>query len=119
MQPDASSGCHRPPRYRDANAIESSECPRRRHGQVHCGVLAYLADKALTFAGGSVFGGAVTVEMKINYLRPATENDRLLAVTELVDSGKTLAVCRCDVFTAQAIRRSLCATAQGTIRKAA
>lgn len=91
----------------------------QQHSQVHGGVLAYLADNALTFAGGSLFGGAVTVEMKINYLRPATEGERLLALAEVVGSGKNLAVCRCDVFSLQGDQRSLCATAQGTVRKAA
>lgn len=44
---------------------------KQQHGFVHGGVLSYVADNALTYAGGSVLGGAVvTSEMKINYVRP-------------------------------------------------
>jgi uncharacterized protein (TIGR00369 family) len=89
----------------------------QQHGFVHGGVRSYLADNALTFAGGSVLGDAVTAEFKINYLRPAKDADQLLAVATVVGSGKTQAVCRCDVFAVQAGERRLCAAAQGTIRK--
>ncbi len=90
----------------------------QQHGFVHGGVLAYLADNALTFAGGSVLGDSVTAEFKINYLRPAKDAERLLAVATVVGSGKTQAVCRCDIFVLRGNERTLCAAAQGTIRKA-
>jgi uncharacterized protein (TIGR00369 family) len=91
----------------------------QQHGFVHGGVLSYLADNALTYAGGSVLGtDVVTAEYKINYLRPATGGDRLVALASVVGSGKTQAVCRCDVFIEEAGERKLCAAAQGTIRKA-
>lgn len=90
----------------------------QQHGFVHGGVLSYLADNALTFAGGSVLGDSVTSEYKINYLRPAKDADRLVAVATVVGSGKTQAVCRCDVFMLRGEERTLCAAAQGTIRKA-
>lgn len=90
----------------------------QQHGFVHGGVLSYLADNALTFAGGSVLGDALTSEYKINYLRPARDAQRLVAVATVLGSGRTQAVCRCDVFTERDGQRTLCATAQGTIRKA-
>ena len=90
----------------------------QQHGFVHGGVLSYLADNALTFAGGSVLGDSVTAEYKINYLRPAKDAERLVAVATVVGSGKTQAVCRCDVFMLRGGERTLCAAAQGTIRKA-
>jgi len=90
----------------------------QQHGFVHGGVLSYLADNALTFAGGSVLGDSVTAEFKINYLRPAKDAERLLAVATVVGSGKTQAVCRCDIFVLRGNERTLCAAAQGTIRKA-
>jgi uncharacterized protein (TIGR00369 family) len=90
----------------------------QQHGFVHGGVLSYLADNALTFAGGSVLGDSVTSEFKINYLRPAKDAERLLAVATVVGSGKTQAVCRCDIFVVRGDERTLCAAAQGTIRKA-
>lgn len=90
----------------------------QQDGFVHGGVLAYLADNCLTYAGGSVLGKVLTSEFKINYLRPARDADRLVAVATVVGSGKTQAVCRCDVFLERGGERKLCAAAQGTIRKA-
>ncbi|WP_198969505.1 PaaI family thioesterase [Xylophilus sp. ASV27] len=90
------------------------------------GVLAYLVDNALTYAGGSVLpdpdspleASVLTSEFKINYLRPAHDGERLVAVATVVGSGRTQAVCRCDVFVEKDGQRKLCAAAQGTIRKA-
>ena len=90
----------------------------QQHGFVHGGVLSYLADNALTFAGGSVLGDSVTAVFTINYLRPAKDAERLLAVATVVGSGKPQAVCRCDIFVVRGAERTLCAAAQGTIRKA-
>jgi uncharacterized protein (TIGR00369 family) len=89
----------------------------QQHGFVHGGVLSYLADNTLTFAGGSVLGDCVTAEYKLNYLRPAKNAERLIAVATVVGNGKTQAVCRCDVFMLRDGERVLCAAAQGTIRK--
>jgi uncharacterized protein (TIGR00369 family) len=90
----------------------------QQNGFVHGGVLSYLADNALTYAGGSVLGTDVlTAEYKINYLRPA-KGERLRAVASVVGSGRTQAVCRCDVFVEAGGQWKLCAAAQGTIRKA-
>jgi uncharacterized protein (TIGR00369 family) len=90
----------------------------QQDGFVHGGVLAYLADNALTYAGGSVLGNVLTSEFKINYIRPAKHGERLVAVATVVGSGKTQAVCRCDIFLESGGQRKLCAAAQGTIRKA-
>ena len=88
----------------------------QQDGFVHGGVLAYLADNALTYAGGSVLGKVLTSEFKINYLRPAIDAERLVAVATVLASGRSQAVCRCDVFLDRAGPRELCAAAQGTIR---
>lgn len=91
----------------------------QQDGFVHGGVLAYLADNCLTYAGGSVLGKVLTSEFKINYLRPARDADRLVAVATVVGSGKSQAVCRCDIFLErEGGERRICAAAQGTIRKA-
>jgi uncharacterized protein (TIGR00369 family) len=88
---------------------------KQQHGFVHGGVLSYLADNALTYAGGTALGGpAVTSEMKINYVRPAI-GARLIARAAAVHTGKSQSVCRCDVFVIKDGREKLCAIAQGTI----
>lgn len=87
----------------------------QQHGFVHGGVLSYLADNALTFAGGLALGSKiVTSEYKINYVRPAV-GELLVARAGVVYAGSRQAVCRCDVFVQQNGTEKLVATAQGTI----
>ncbi len=88
----------------------------QQDGYVHGGVVSFLADNALTFAGGSVLGPRVlTQEYKINYLRPA-DGEKLSARASVVSVGRRHAVCRCDVFAAGANgNETLCAAVQGTI----
>jgi len=90
---------------------------QQQHGFAHGGVLSYLADNALTFAGGTAMSSdALTSEYKINYLRPAV-GELLIARAEAVNAGRTQAVCRCDVFAVKDGIEKLCAVAQGTIVK--
>lgn len=94
--------------------LEISDELKQQHGFVHGGVLAYLADNALTFAGGSVLGNVLTSEIKLNYTRPAI-GTRLVARANVVSAGKSQAVCRCDIFAVKDGEEKLCAAAQGTI----
>jgi uncharacterized protein (TIGR00369 family) len=87
----------------------------QQHGFVHGGVVSYLADNALTYAGGtSMRVPVVTSEFKINYVRPA-QGDRLVARAEALSTGRSQAVCRCDVYAVIGTQERLCAVAQGTI----
>lgn len=95
-------------------ALDISERLTQHHGYVHGGVIAYLVDNALTFAGGSLLGDAVTLEFKINYVRPAS-GELLRAVAEVLSKSNTHAVCRCDVFVVRGESREMCASAQGTV----
>jgi len=89
---------------------------KQQHGFVHGGVLSYMADNALTFAGGFAMGGVqvVTAEFKINYVRPAI-GTRLVARARTVHVGRRQTVCQCDLFVQEAERETLVAVAQGTI----
>jgi uncharacterized protein (TIGR00369 family) len=88
---------------------------KQQHGFVHGGVVSYLADNTMTFAGGAVLGPAVvTSEYKINYLRPAI-GEILVARASVVHAGRTQAVCRCEIICIDAGAESVCAVAQGTI----
>lgn len=87
------------------------ELHTQQHGFVHGGVISYLADNALTFAGGLALGGdALTSEFKINFLRPA-KGGTLLAEAWTLSKGKRQAVCQCKVVCDE----MLVAIAQGTI----
>lgn len=89
---------------------------KQQHGFVHGGVVSYLADNALTYAGGSVLGDSVTSEYKINYLRPAL-GDTLMARASIISAGKNQAVCQCEVVALHQDEERMVAFAQGTITK--
>lgn len=91
---------------------------RQQDGFAHGGVVSYLADNALTFAGGTALHGSavLTSEFKINYIRPAV-GQRLIARARAVHAGKSQAVCVCEVFSVQDGQEKLCALAQGTIAR--
>ena len=90
---------------------------KQQHGFAHGGVVSYLADNALTYAGGSAMRvPVVTSEFKINYLRPAT-GERLVARAKAHSVGRAQCVCRCEVYAVTGDDEKLCALAQGTIVK--
>ena len=98
-------------------ALPITDKVKQQDGFAHGGVVSYLADNALTYAGGTALQApVVTSEYKINYVRPAV-GDRLIARAEAVAVSKTQAVCRCDVFAVVDGREKLCAIAQGTIAR--
>ena len=88
---------------------------KQQHGFVHGGVVSYLADNSITFAGGLALGGnALTSEFKINYLKPAL-GTLLVARAKAKSVGKRQAVCQCEIFAIEDEREKLCAIAQGTV----
>jgi len=89
---------------------------RQQHGFVHGGVLSYLADNSMTFAAGSVYRDALTLETKLNFLRPCV-GERVVARALVLHAGKRQAVVRCDVFSVEGEQERLCAVGQGTISR--
>jgi len=90
---------------------------RQQNGFAHGGIVSYMADNALTFAGGTALQmPVVTSEFKINYVRPAI-GDRLIARAKAVHTGSSQAVCTCEIFAVTGGVEKLCALAQGTIAK--
>jgi uncharacterized protein (TIGR00369 family) len=90
---------------------------RQQHGFVHGGVISYLADNALTFAGALALGPrVVTGEYKINFLRPAI-NGTLMARARVVHAGRSQATCQCNIFVMDDGKEKLVAVAQGTINR--
>ncbi len=96
------------------------ELPLRRelqqqHGFAHGGVISYLADNSLTFAGGMALNDdALTSEFKINYARPA-KGARLRVQAEAVSVSGKQAICQCRIWSVDDDRETLCAIALGTI----
>jgi len=90
---------------------------KQQYGFAHGGVISYLADNCLSFAGGSVLSvSIITSEYKINYVRPAV-GQILVARASALSSGKRQAVCQCQIFALDEGQEKLVAVAQGTIVK--
>jgi len=88
---------------------------KQQDGFAHGGVVSYLADNALTYAGGTAMGvPVVTAEYKINYVSPGI-GDRLIARARATHVSRSQAVCQCEVHAIGAGSEKLCAIAQGTI----
>jgi uncharacterized protein (TIGR00369 family) len=78
----------------------------QQHGLMHGGVLASLADVACGYAALTMMPAekeVLTVEFKINFLKPA-RTDAVLAVGQVVQAGRTLTVCEGTVFDATRTR---------------
>jgi uncharacterized protein (TIGR00369 family) len=87
----------------------------QQHGFVHGGVISYLVDNSITFAGGSVLGeNVVTAKFKVKYLSPA-RGDRVKAVAEVKSIRPKLAVCKCELYSLEAGESTLCAQGEGTV----
>lgn len=88
---------------------------KQQHGFVHGGIVSYLADNSITFAGGIALGGdALTSEYKINYIRPAS-GSHLIARAKAHSVGKRQAVCQAEIFAVDQGTEKLCAVALGTV----
>jgi uncharacterized protein (TIGR00369 family) len=74
----------------------------QQHALMHGGVLASLVDVACGYAALSMLPEdreVLTVEFKINFLKPA-KTDRVVAIGQVTQSGRTLTVCEGSVFDA-------------------
>lgn len=91
---------------------------KQQHGFAHGGVVAYLADNALTFAAGlSMGGGVLTAESKVNMMRPAV-GEVLIARAKTLSFGRTQGVARCEIYAVRDGAEILCAAGQGTVLRA-
>jgi uncharacterized protein (TIGR00369 family) len=101
-------------------ALAPGECegtlPRRedllqQHGFLHGGVVAAIADTACGYAAFTLFPPAaaiLTVEMKVNFLSPAS-GTALVARATVKRSGRTLTVVSADLFAVEGGRETLAA----------
>ena len=93
----------------------------QQHGYFHAGVTSSIADSAAGYAALSLFEpgtGVLTTEFKINLVAPA-KGERLIARGRVIRPGRTLTICRSDVFAAAGGSETLCATALLTMMQLA
>jgi uncharacterized protein (TIGR00369 family) len=76
---------------------------QQQHGFVHAAVLAAMADHTAGCAARSAVDfedDVITVEFKINFLRPALA-DRLRCRSQVLRAGQSIVVCESEVFAAK------------------
>ena len=89
----------------------------QQNGFLHAGALASAADSANGYAAftlAPVGTDVLAVEFKINLLAPARAR-RFVAQARVLRSGRTLTVCRADVWAIAGEERELVATMLSTI----
>jgi uncharacterized protein (TIGR00369 family) len=89
----------------------------QQHGYFHAGATSAIADSAGGYAAFTLFPentAVLTVEYKLNLLVPAV-GDHIEAVGTVLKPGRTLTVCRLEVFGVQGSQRSLVAAGQQTL----
>lgn len=108
----------------EVSSVESGKviirCPFRdalsqQHGYFHAGVMSSLADTACGYAALTVMpeeADVLSVEFKINMLRPA-KTDEILAVGTVFKAGRTLVIC--DGLITDAVQKIVFAKMQATM----
>lgn len=89
----------------------------QQNGYLHAGIVTTIADSACGYAAFTLMppgSGVLSVEFKVNLLRPA-KGEEFLARAEVIKAGRTLTVVRADVFALSENNRTLVATMQGTM----
>ena len=85
----------------------------QQHGFFHAGTTTTIADSAAGYAALSLYPkgtGVLTTEFKVNLLNPG-KGERLLARGRVVKPGRTLTVCKGDVYGTEGDRETHVATA--------
>lgn len=89
----------------------------QQHGYVHAGALTSVLDTACGYAALTVAtaeANVLTVEFKINFLRPAVA-ERFVAIGKVARAGQSLSVCQGELIGEHEGQRSTIALMQATI----
>jgi uncharacterized protein (TIGR00369 family) len=97
--------------------LVTAERHLQQHGLIHAGVMATMADHTSGCAARGVVGhdhDVVSVEFKINFLRPAIA-DRLWCRGRVLRAGKMLVICEAEVFAEKDTEEKLVSKAMVTL----
>ncbi len=89
----------------------------QQHGYFHAGIISTLADNAAGYASFSLMeedASILTVEFKLNIMSPG-DGEKLIGKAKVLKSGKTLTICRAEVYAVKQGVEKLCAAAQSTL----
>lgn len=93
-------------RGRCAVTFKAKKNHENKIGTVHGGILCDISDAAMGYAFESLIPKGlhgVTVEFKINFLRPAFSGETLKAMAQVISHGKTLYYVECEIFNTRRI----------------
>lgn len=77
-----------------------SDALTQQHGFIHAGILTTVVDSACGYAASTLMPAeseVLTVEYKVNFISPA-KGEKFLAVGQVFKPGRSLTVCRGEVF---------------------
>lgn len=97
--------------------IPFSENLTQQNGFFHAGVISTVADNVAGYASLSLMkehSSVLSVEFKLNLMRPGA-GELLIGKGHVLKYGKTLTICRADVFIVKDGVEKLCAAAQLTM----
>lgn len=89
----------------------------QHNGYFHAGIISAIADTTGGYAAYTMMqpdNNVMAVEFKVNFINPA-RGEKLIARAEVIKAGRTLAVCRIDIFLSEKENEKLCAVMQQTI----
>ncbi|AUP77937.1 PaaI family thioesterase [Flavivirga eckloniae] len=89
----------------------------QQHGFFHAGIISTIADNAAGYAAFSLMeehSSVLTVEFKLNLMSPG-DGDLLIGKANVLKNGKTLTICRSEVFIRKNGKEKLCAASQTTL----
>ncbi|WP_109300352.1 PaaI family thioesterase [Aquimarina sp. AU474] len=97
--------------------IPYQESLTQQHGFFHAGVISTIADNTAGYAGFSLMeesSSVLTVEFKINLMAPAN-GELLIGKSNVIKHGRTLTICKSDIFIVNNGKEKLCAVSQLTL----
>ena len=89
----------------------------QQHGFLHAGAIAAVADSACGYAALTLMpadAGVLSIEFKVNMLAPA-KGEAIIARAEVIRAGRTIVVCRADVYSVASGQEKLAAAMQATM----
>jgi uncharacterized protein (TIGR00369 family) len=89
----------------------------QQHGFLHAGTIAAIADSACGYAALTLMpsdAAVLSIEFKVNMLAPA-KGESIVARAHVIRAGRTIVVCRADVYSLTAGEEKLVAAMQGTM----
>ncbi len=97
--------------------VPYQESLTQQHGFFHAGVISTIADNTAGYAGFSLMeenSSVLTVEFKINLIAPG-DGEVLIGKSNVIKHGRTLTICKSDIFIRKNGKEKLCAVSQLTL----